>query len=49
VAHVVQLTLPRYLGCHSAGVLDVLVAVENFPNGARFIAHRIPKMDCKDE
>src|SRR5262245_64089446 len=49
VAHVVHLALPRDMTRDSAGVLDVLVTVENLPDCGGLIAHRIPQVDRKDQ
>src|SRR5215467_8521430 len=47
--HVMQLTLPRDVACHSAGILNVFMAVKNLPNRAWLFTHRIPKMNRKDK
>src|SRR5215831_4229018 len=47
--HVMQLTLPRDVACDSAGILNVLMAVEDLPNRAWLFTHRIPEMNRKDK
>src|SRR5262249_6009746 len=49
MSHVMQLTLPRDVACHSAGVLNVFMTVENLPDCVWLLTHRIPEMNCKDK
>src|SRR3974390_414916 len=49
VPHVMQLTLPCDVARNSAGVLNVLMTVENLPDSPRCITHWVPKMNRKDQ
>jgi hypothetical protein len=49
MAHVVHLPLSRDVARNSARVLNVLLPVEDLPDGAWFVAYGIPKVHRKDQ
>jgi hypothetical protein len=49
VTHAMHLPLPEDVTGNTAGVLNILLAIEDLPNRRRFLAHRVPKVHCEDQ